>query len=79
MIITVEIIKHIYLKLYLCNKNILENKALNGVERFKINNMLATSEYSKAIILNILAITSIAPDKAAPRYYLTVIDYLNDF
>ena len=72
-------IKHTYLKLYLWSKNILENKALNGVDKFNINKILATSEYSNAIILNILAITSIAPDKAAPIYYLAVIDYLNDF
>lgn len=34
VIITVAIIKQAYLKLYLCNKNILENIALKGVDKF---------------------------------------------
>lgn len=60
----------------MCNKNNLENNALNGVDKFNINNILATSEYSKAIILNILAITSIAPDTEAKTYYFQLILYL---
>lgn len=53
--------------------------ALKGVDKFKINKILATSEYSNARILKILAITSIAPDNPAPKYYFQVICFLNDF
>ena len=79
VIITVAKIKPTYLKIYLCNKNILENIALNGVDKFIINNILATSEYSKAKILNTFATTSIAPDIEAPTYSLHVSEFLNDF